>query len=118
MDDALAVYRVHRGGLWTSKRHIEQKFELLKMMSGLDRYTDFKYSDAIRRWRAGCYFDMAIIERLNGRRGVTLKYLMSALRLGIFQTILRWRELLAILTYGILGFRPNTENKDRKSTRL
>jgi glycosyltransferase involved in cell wall biosynthesis len=101
MDEAMAVYRMHSGGMWTSGRAIDQKHDMLRMMAALDRYMDFQYTDAIQRWRAVCFFDMAIIERLNGNRMATLKYLATSLRSGKLSLAGRWRSLAALLAFSL-----------------
>jgi glycosyltransferase involved in cell wall biosynthesis len=105
MDEVMAVYRMHSGGMWTSGRAIDQKHEMLRMMTALDQHMNFQYTDAIRRWRAVCYFDMAIIERLNGNRMATLKYLASSLRGGRLSLAGRWRALAALLAFSSFGIR-------------
>ena len=110
MDDVMAVYRMHHGGVWTSGQAIDQKYAMMRMMNAVDRHLDFQYTDAIRRWCAGCYFDMAIIERLNGNRRATLKYLAASLRNGELSLTARWRALAALLAYCVFGFRRYDES--------
>lgn len=103
--EIMAVYRMHSGGMWTSGSGIDQKYAMLRMMTALDRHMDFRYKNAIRRWRSVCYFDMAIIERLNGNRMATIKYLVASMRNGGLSLAGRWRALAALLVYSVLGVR-------------
>jgi len=105
MDEAMAVYRMHSGGVWTSGRSIDQKHAMLRMMTALDHHMNFQYTDAIRRWRAVCYFDMAIIERLNGNRMATLRYLAASLRRGELSLAGRWRALAALVAFSVFSIK-------------
>jgi hypothetical protein len=104
-DEIMAVYRMHSGGMWTSGSGIDQKHAMLRMMTALDRHMNFRYKSAIRRWRSVCYFDMAIIERLNGNRMTTMKYLVASMRNGELPLAGRWRALAALVAYSLLGIR-------------
>jgi glycosyltransferase involved in cell wall biosynthesis len=105
MDEVMAVYRMHPGGMWTSGEAISQKHAMMRMMEALDRHMDYQYTAAINRWRAVCYFDMALIERLNGNRVATIKYLVASVRNGRLPLSGRWRALGALLAYSVFGVR-------------
>lgn len=105
MDEVMAVYRMHSGGMWTSGQPIAQKRELMRMMKALDQHLAFQYSDLISHWLATSYFDMAIIERLNGNRMATLKYLAASLRGGRLSLAGRWRALAALVVFSVFGIK-------------
>jgi glycosyltransferase involved in cell wall biosynthesis len=105
MDEVMAVYRVHSGGVWTSGKTIDQKRELIRMMNALDRHMNFQHTSHIGRLCATWYFDMAIVERLNGNRMTTLRYLAAALRNGKLVLTGRWRAFAALVAYSFFGIR-------------
>jgi glycosyltransferase involved in cell wall biosynthesis len=105
MDEVMAVYRMHSGGMWTSGQAIDQKYAMMYMMKALDRHLGFQYTNAIHRTFAVFYFDMAIIERLNGHRVAALRYLAASLRNGGLSLADRWRALISLLAYSVFGIR-------------
>jgi glycosyltransferase involved in cell wall biosynthesis len=105
MDEVMAVYRMHSGGMWTSGQAIDQKLAMMRMLKTLDRHLNFQYTDAIRRTLAVLYFDMATIARLNGNRMQTLKYLAASVRNARLPMAGRWRAFAALVTYSALGMR-------------
>lgn len=105
LDEIMAVYRMHSGGMWTSGQGIDQKYAMQRMMTALDRHMNFRYKNAIRRWRSVCYFDMAIIERLNENRIATLRYLAASLCKGALPLDGRWRALMSLFAYSVFGIR-------------
>jgi glycosyltransferase involved in cell wall biosynthesis len=103
MDEVMAVYRMHSGGIWTAAQAVNQKHAMMRMLKALDQHLNFQYTDLIQRTLAVLYFDMAIIERLNGNRMATLKHLAASLRNGRLPLAGRWRGLAALLAYSALG---------------
>jgi len=117
MDEVMAVYRMHSGGMWTSGEAIDQKYAMMRMMKALDRHLSFQYANAIHRTYAVFYFDMAIIERLNGNRIATLRYLAASLCRGL-SLAGRWRALMSLFAYSVLGIRrPNGSASEPKLTK-
>ena len=103
MDEVMAVYRMHSGGMWTSGQAIDQKLAMMRMLRALDRHLDFQYTDAIRRTLAVLYFDMATIARLNGNRMQTLKYLAASLQGARLPMVGRWRAFATLVAYSAFG---------------
>ena len=117
MDEVMAVYRMHSGGMWTSGDAIDQKYAMMRMMKALDRHLNFQYANAIHRTCAVFYFDMAIIERLSGNRIATLRYLVASLCRGL-SLAGRWRALMALFAYSVFGIRrPNGSASEPKLTK-
>ena len=92
-------------GMWTSGEAIDQKYGMMRMMKTLDRHLSFQYANAIHRTYAVFYFDMTIIERLNGNRIATLRYLAASLCNGGLSLTGRWRALMALFAYSVFGIR-------------
>ena len=82
MDEVMAVYRVHLGGIWSSRSSVSRLLEISRMLQVLDKHFDFKYTGTIRPTLAQYYLDLALLERQNGNRMDTGKYLMFCIRNG------------------------------------
>jgi glycosyltransferase involved in cell wall biosynthesis len=105
MDDVMAVHRMHAGGMFNSRKSVDQKMVLIPQLEAVDRHLNLQYSDAIARTIASLYLGMAIIERLNGNRTATLKYLLASFRNCRLDLVRRWRVIAALLVYSVLGIR-------------
>src|ERR1700722_1771717 len=101
----MAVYRVHPGGMGTSMPPISRKRQMVRMFMAVDRHTNFQYTDTISAFCAVSNFDLAIVERLNGNRLATMKYLATSLSSGRLQLAGRWRALMSLLAYCLFGIR-------------
>lgn len=103
MDEVMAVYRMHPGGMWTSGQAIDQKYAMLRMMEKLDEHLEFQYTKPIRRMIAGFYAVMAMVKQQEGRRLATGKYLAYSLWNGSWRQR-DWHRMLAFLAaYTLMG---------------
>ena len=68
MDEVMAVYRVHPGGIWASRPTASRLREISRMLEVLDKHFEFKYTHVIRPALAKRYFDLALLERERGSR--------------------------------------------------
>jgi glycosyltransferase involved in cell wall biosynthesis len=107
MDDVMAVYRAHSGGVWSSRPRSSQLYEITRMLLALDKQLDFQYTRAIRRTLARSYFDMACQARhdgsQDGSRTETLRHLVNCLRNRGWQLpSSRW-TLARLATYVLIG---------------
>jgi glycosyltransferase involved in cell wall biosynthesis len=59
--EAMAAYRVHGSGVWSSRSPASQRFELIKMLDHLDAYLGYKYKKQVRAAKAGLYHELAQI---------------------------------------------------------
>jgi glycosyltransferase involved in cell wall biosynthesis len=59
--EAMAAYRVHGRGVWSSRSPVSQRFELIKMLDHLDAYLGYKYKKQVRSAKAGLYHELAQI---------------------------------------------------------
>jgi glycosyltransferase involved in cell wall biosynthesis len=101
MDEVMAVYRVHSGGIWSSRSSSSRLREISRMLQVLDEHFDFKYTNTIRRTLAQYYLDLALLERQSGNRMDTGKYLMFCLRNGGFR--FPNRILGGLAAYALIG---------------
>jgi glycosyltransferase involved in cell wall biosynthesis len=82
MDEVMAVYRIHEGGIWSSRSRASRMAEVSRMLEVLDKHFSFRYTKTVRPILAQYYLDLALLERQNGNRMETGKYLMACIRKG------------------------------------
>lgn len=103
MDDVMATYRVHPGGIWSSMPSIEQFREMARMLTALDEHLEFKYTKVIRRAVARFYCEMASDARRNGRRADTARYLADCVSNGGWWLPGQRRVVAANAAYALMG---------------
>jgi glycosyltransferase involved in cell wall biosynthesis len=82
MDEIMAVYRIHQGGIWSSRSRVSRMREISRTLEVLDRHFSFRYTNTVRPVLAQYYLDLALLERQNGNRMDTGKYLIACIRNG------------------------------------
>ncbi len=103
MDDVVATYRMHAGGIWTSLSERKQLSAMIQMMRELDRHLGFRYTRIIRRTTAGFYSGMARISREEGKRAETGKYLAYCLWNGGWELPGSRKTLASYAAYALMG---------------
>jgi hypothetical protein len=101
MDEIMAAYRVHPGGIWSTRPTSYRLRETARMLTALDRHFEFQYTSIIRRTLAKSYFDLALIEREKGNRVGTGKELLNCIRNGGWR--LSRRQILGLAGYTVMG---------------
>jgi hypothetical protein len=103
LDEVMAVYRVHQGGIWSSRSDISRTREVIRMLEVLDRHFNFRYTNVVRPALAQYYFQLAQMERQNGKRLGTWKSFTACVRNG------GWgfprRVLGGLAAYALIGAR-------------
>lgn len=59
INEVMAAYRVHEGGVWSTWSPVSQGLELIKMLHHVDAYLGFKYKKTIRAAQANWYWEIA-----------------------------------------------------------
>jgi glycosyltransferase involved in cell wall biosynthesis len=103
MDEIMAVYRVHSGGMWSSLPSITRLLESTRMLEALDRHLEFQYTDTIREVIARPYLDLALTARLNGNRVKAATHLVRCIRNGGWQLQGSRRALAGLAAYTLIG---------------
>ncbi len=103
MDEIMAVYRVHSGGIWSSQVAASQIRQRMRMLTALDKRLEFKHSNAIRLGIARLYFEMAYYARQKGNRTETGKHLFNYIRNGGWQFRGSRRTLASFAAYTVFG---------------
>lgn len=110
MDEAMAMYRVHPGGMWSTRPETERLPMAIKLLQALDRHLEFQYTNTIRRtisrYRlriAEHHWRMAHIARTVGNRLKTTKHVAGYLWNSGFELRGRRRALASFSGYAIFG---------------
>jgi glycosyltransferase involved in cell wall biosynthesis len=103
MDEVMAAYRVHSGGIWSSRPPISQLCEVTRMLLALDKHLGFQYTRTIRRTLARSYFEMACHARRGGSRMETGKHFVNCIRNGGWWFPGSRRTLAALAAYSLIG---------------
>jgi glycosyltransferase involved in cell wall biosynthesis len=105
MDEVMSVYRIHQGGIWSSRSHRDQMRAIIEMLTALDKHLGFQYTNKIRKGLAQSYFEMACHARQDGNRTETAKHLLSCLRSRGWQLHGSRQTLTALAAYVLIGSR-------------
>jgi hypothetical protein len=105
MDDVMATYRVHPGGMWSSLPKATQAREVARMLRALDQQLEFQYTKTIRQTIIWLYLELATTARSNGRRVETLKHLVTCIRDGGLRLPGNRRVLAGLAAYTVIGSR-------------
>ena len=85
MNEVMAAYRVHAGGVWSSRTAIGRLRASTHMLRALDEHLASKYHDIIQQTIARCYLFTATSTRQEGSRGKTARLLLDFIRNGGWQ---------------------------------
>jgi len=105
MDELMAVYRLHSGGIWSARPRAGQLRECIPMLKALDEELGFRYTNTIRRTIAQFYFNLAINARADGNRRETARNLVNCIWNGRPQLPGSWRAMAGLAAYTLMGSR-------------
>jgi glycosyltransferase involved in cell wall biosynthesis len=105
MDDAMAVYRIHSGGVWSGRTTASRLLETSRMLVSLDRMLEFRYTKNIRQTLAKFDYELAILSRRENKRVDTVNHVLKCLRNGGWRSPLTGRALAGFATYLLIGQR-------------
>ncbi len=103
MDEVMAVYRVHSGGMWSARPRADRLRECTQMLEALDEELGFCYTKTIRRTISQFYFNQAIKARAEGNRRETAKSLVNCIRNGSPQLQGCEWALAGLAAYTLIG---------------
>jgi glycosyltransferase involved in cell wall biosynthesis len=103
MNEVMAAYRVHSGGVWSSRTSTGRLRATTHMLKALDEHLGFKYHDTIHRTIAWSYLGAATFSRKEGNRRETARLLLDAVRNGVWHAPESHPELRALAGYVLLG---------------
>jgi glycosyltransferase involved in cell wall biosynthesis len=82
MDDIMADYRVHSGGIWSSRSESSRLQEAIRALHFLGPELGARHSHAVREMAARCYLRWGEIAQSMGNRAETGMCLVNCLRYG------------------------------------
>jgi predicted TIM-barrel fold metal-dependent hydrolase len=103
MDETMATYRIHSGGIWSPLSFRTRQRETVRMLKALDEHFGYQYKDTIREAIARPYLELAMAAQVNGERTETAKHLYTCLRNGGWQFRGSRRTMLALAAYALIG---------------
>jgi glycosyltransferase involved in cell wall biosynthesis len=103
MNEVMAIYRVHAGGVWSSQTSMRQLHACTQMLRVVDKHLDFKYHDIIRKTIAQFHLYPASLARKKGSRGETARRLLDFIRKTGWQVRDTPPEFRALAEYVFLG---------------
>ena len=66
LDEVMAAYRVHHGGLWSSQRQAQHIREMIRTLEYVDEHLGFKYRNQIRAIKSERYYRLSEVYRREG----------------------------------------------------
>jgi Glycosyl transferase family 2 len=103
LDDCMAVYRIHAGGMWSSRDRASQILEHARMLTALSRHLGGHYADILGPIVARSYLDVAMNARQRCRRAETGRHLISCIRNGGLRLGISPRTLAGLAAYTLVG---------------
>jgi glycosyltransferase involved in cell wall biosynthesis len=103
LDDCMAVYRIHPGGIWSSRDRASQILESARMLAALSRHLDVHYANILRPVVARSYLDVALTARQQGRCMETGRHLISCIRYGGLRLGISMRTFAGLAAYALIG---------------
>lgn len=103
LDECMAVYRVHDGGMWSSLDRSTQVSECARMLAALNRHLGVRYTNILGPSVARLYLDLAMTARQRGRRIETGRHLISCIRNGALHMGISPRTLAGLAAYTLIG---------------
>lgn len=103
LDDCMAVYRIHAGGMWSSRDRASQSLEHARMLAALSRHLGGHYANILGPIIARFYLDVAVTARQRGRRIETGRHLISCIRNGGFHLGINPRTFAGLAAYTLIG---------------
>jgi glycosyltransferase involved in cell wall biosynthesis len=117
MDETMARYRVHHGGVWTSTPQTTRLRASVQMLKALDKYFGFQYRAIIRETIARPYLSMAMAARASGRRTDTARHLYTCLRNGGWQFRGSRPTMIALAAYALVGSSYKVFSRSKSTSR-
>jgi glycosyltransferase involved in cell wall biosynthesis len=103
LDDCTAVYRIHPGGIWSSRDRVSQFIENTTMLAALNRHLGHPYKNLLGAHVARSYLYLSLAARQEGKRVEACKHVLSCLRNGGWQSPGSRRLLAGLAAYALIG---------------
>jgi|SRR5579864_1106490 len=124
MDDVMTVYRVHSGGIWSTRPELHRHRETIRMLKALDKHLEFEYTSTIQRtiaryrdYAVGAYLGMARTAREEGNRKATAEHIAGWVRNGGLRRAGSVRVFGSFAAYALFGSWYEAIQKARRASR-
>jgi glycosyltransferase involved in cell wall biosynthesis len=114
LDEIAAVYRVHAGGVWTSRSQASQFRETIRMLRALSKELGPRQVGIVRKTIAEYYLELAARSRAESNRGQTANDVFECLRNGGLRLPNGPRFLAALAAYALLGSTHNVFSRGNR----
>jgi glycosyltransferase involved in cell wall biosynthesis len=103
MDEIMAAYRIHPGGVWSSMPQAIRAEQRLQVLRALDKELRYEYRNAIREAVASVYRGLACDSRSRGKRIETARHMVNYVRSGGWHCPGGARVIASMITYEVIG---------------
>ena len=103
MDEVMSVYRIHKGGMWSSLSDLDRLGAVTEMLTALNKHLGFQYNSKIRSVLARLHLELACHARQGGRRTETVKHIASCIRNGGWRLPGSKRTFAGLAAYTLIG---------------
>jgi hypothetical protein len=103
LDDCMAVYRIHPGGIWSSRDRASQIRESTDMLAALNCNLGHPYNNFLGAHVVRSYLALSQSAREEGKRLDTGKHVLSCLRNGGWQLPGSYRLIAGLAAYALVG---------------
>jgi glycosyltransferase involved in cell wall biosynthesis len=103
LDEVAAVYRIHAGGIWSSRSQISRLQESVRMLQALNKQLGYRHAGAIRQAIARCYLELATFSRAESDRTQTARNVFECLRNGGLRLPSGPRFLAGLAAFALIG---------------
>jgi glycosyltransferase involved in cell wall biosynthesis len=103
LDDCMAVYRIHAGGMWSSRDRASQILEHARMLTALRRHLGGHYANILGPIVARSYLEVALTARQRRSRIEAGRHLISCIRNGGLRSGVSPRTLAGLAAYALIG---------------
>lgn len=97
INEVMATYRIHRGGVWSSESKQRRLHAYLEMFEQLNPYFDYKYDRHIRASISKYSLDLACVYAECGEMTKAERYLLKSLIEYPFNSRIRWQDMVVML---------------------
>jgi glycosyltransferase involved in cell wall biosynthesis len=107
MDEAMAVYRSHPSGAWSSRKASWWMHQRIRTLHVLNRHLDFKYDRRVQRALSTHYCELAYCYELEGDRAQARRWLLRSMAADPSNMAMLPRQLgVAVKLYAPMLYRP------------
>ncbi len=117
LDECMAVYRIHPGGIWSSRDRDSQLEANTDMLAALNRHLGHPFNNLLGVQVARSYLSLSFSARKEGKRLATARHVFACVRNGGWRISDSRRALASLALYVLLGSWYKVFSRKRAATR-